>query len=115
MQAGIRLVSGGTDNHLMLVDLTATGRTGKEVEHLLDSANITANKNAIPFDTRSPNVTSGLRLGTPAITTRGMKEAEMKLIASFITDIIERGEEAVETVRENVLALCEKHPLYPGV
>ncbi|MGI5971789.1 MAG: serine hydroxymethyltransferase [Oscillospiraceae bacterium] len=115
MQAGIRLVSGGTDNHLMLVDLTATGRTGKEVEHLLDCANITANKNAIPFDTRNPNVTSGLRLGTPAVTTRGMKEAEMKLIASFITDIIERGEEAVETVRENVLALCEKHPLYPGV
>lgn len=109
---GMRIVSGGTDNHLMLVDLTSTGRTGKEVEALLDAANITVNKNTIPFETRSPFVTSGIRIGTPAVTTRGIKENDMLLIASFISRIAHEGESAVESVKEGVLALCAQHPLY---
>lgn len=109
---GMRIVSGGTDNHLMLVDLTSTGRTGKEVEALLDAANITVNKNTIPFETRSPFVTSGIRIGTPAVTTRGLKENDMLLIASFISRIAQEGEAAVESVKEGVLALCAQHPLY---
>lgn len=109
---GMRIVSGGTDNHLMLVDLTSTGRTGKEVEALLDRANITVNKNTIPFETRSPFVTSGIRIGTPAVTSRGFNESDMLLIASFIAHIVEGGEEAVEEVKKGVLALCEQHPLY---
>lgn len=109
---GMRIVSGGTDNHLMLVDLTSTGRTGKEVEALLDRANITVNKNTIPFETRSPFVTSGIRIGTPAVTSRGFNESDMLLIASFIARIVEGGEEAVEEVKKGVLALCEQHPLY---
>lgn len=108
----MRIVSGGTDNHLMLVDLTSTGRTGKEVEALLDRANITVNKNTIPFETRSPFVTSGIRIGTPAVTSRGFNESDMLLIASFIARIVEGGEEAVEEVKKGVLALCEQHPLY---
>lgn len=109
---GMRIVSGGTDNHLMLVDLTSTGRTGKEVEALLDRANITVNKNTIPFETRSPFVTSGIRIGTPAVTSRGFNESDMLLIASFIARIVEGGEEAVGEVKKGVLALCEQHPLY---
>ncbi len=109
---GMRIVSGGTDNHLILVDLTSTGRTGKEVEALLDRANITVNKNTIPFETRSPFVTSGIRIGTPAVTSRGFNESDMLLIASFIARIVEGGEEAVEEVKKGVLALCEQHPLY---
>ena len=109
---GMRIVSGGTDNHLMLVELTSTGRTGKEVEALLDRANITVNKNTIPFETRSPFVTSGIRIGTPAVTSRGFNESDMLLIASFIARIVEGGEEAVEEVKKGVLALCEQHPLY---
>lgn len=109
---GMRIVSGGTDNHLMLVDLTSTGRTGKEVEALLDAANITVNKNTIPFEARSPFVTSGIRIGTPAVTTRGLKENDMLLIASFISRIAHEGESAVESVKEGVLALCAQHPLY---
>ncbi len=109
---GMRIVSGGTDNHLMLVDLTSTGRTGKEVEALLDRANITVNKNTIPFETRSPFVTSGIRIGTPAVTSRGFNESDMLLIASFIARIVEGGEDAVEEVKKGVLALCEQHPLY---
>lgn len=89
---GIRLVSGGTDNHLMLLDLTGTGVTGKALEALLGQANITVNKNTIPKETLSPFVTSGVRIGTPAVTTRGMKEAEMKQIASLITRVIHEGE-----------------------
>ena len=96
----------------MLVDLTSTGRTGKEVEALLDAANITVNKNTIPFETRSPFVTSGIRIGTPAVTTRGLKENDMLLIASFISRIAHEGESAVESVKEGVLALCAQHPLY---
>lgn len=111
-ERGIRLVSGGTDNHLMLVDLTAKGLTGKELETLLGTANITVNKNVIPFETQSPFITSGIRIGTPAVTTRGMDEADMKEIAGFISDIIEKREEAVGEVKRKVLALCARRPLY---
>ena len=111
-EAGIRLVSGGTDNHLMLLDLTASGRTGKEVEALLDQANITVNKNTIPFETRSPFVTSGIRIGTPAVTTRGLNEADMKEIAGFIARIVNEGEAAVEGVKAGVKTLTDKYPMY---
>ena len=109
---GLRLVSGGTDNHLMLVDLTAKGRTGLEVEQLLDRANITVNKNAIPNDKLSPTVTSGLRIGTPAVTSRGLTEANMTAVGRCIVRIIDEGEAAVDAVREDVLALCRNYPLY---
>ncbi|MBO4368138.1 MAG: serine hydroxymethyltransferase [Clostridia bacterium] len=112
MKRGLRLVSGGTDNHLMLVDLTSTGRTGKDVEKLLDLANITCNKNTIPKETLSPMVTSGIRLGTPAVTTRGMNAADMDEIADMITEVANKGEEAVEGVKERVLSLLAKYPLY---
>ena len=112
VRQGIRLVSGGTDNHLMLLDLTGTGVTGKELEALLGAANITVNKNTIPKETLSPFVTSGVRIGTPAVTTRGMKEPEMVQIAQWISRIIREGEAAVESVKKDVLALCEKFPLY---
>ena len=110
---GVRLVSGGTDNHLMLADCMSRGRTGFEVQELLDAANITANKNTIPFDTQGVKLTSGVRLGTPAVTTRGMKEEEMRTIGRLISDILERGEEAVPVAKEEVLALCRRFPLYP--
>src|SRR6056297_2823769 len=90
---GLRLVSGGTDNHLMLVDLTALGISGKEAETVLDRANITCNKNGIPFDSRSPLVTSGVRLGTPALTTRGMGEAEMAFVAEAILEVLQNAED----------------------
>ncbi len=94
---GARIVSGGTDNHLMLVDLTPLGITGKEAEKWLDEAGITVNKNGIPFDQKSPFITSGIRVGTPAVTTRGMKEAEMRLVAGFIMDVLKsKGDPAVE-------------------
>ena len=109
---GIDLVSGGTDNHLMLIDLRKTGQTGKELEKRLDEANITVNKNTIPFDPKSPFVTSGIRIGTPAVTTRGMKEEQMKEIAACIADVILKGEGALGSVRERVEALCEAFPLY---
>ena len=112
MAHGVKLVSGGTDNHLMLVDLGAEGRTGKEVEALLDAANITANKNTVPGETPSPFVTSGIRLGTPAVTSRGLKEADMELVAGYIARIIAEGEAAVQEVKEGVLTLTEKYPLY---
>ena len=112
MDNGIRLVSGGTDNHLMLVDLNDTGKSGKEVEKLLDAANITVNKNTIPHETRSPFVTSGIRIGTPALTSRGFKEEDMKLIAELITKIIRNGEDAVEEVKAEVIKLTKKYPLY---
>ncbi|MBQ6366469.1 MAG: serine hydroxymethyltransferase [Oscillospiraceae bacterium] len=112
---GIRLVTGGTDNHLMLADCMSRGRTGKEVQDLLDAANITANKNTIPFDTQGVRLTSGVRLGTPAVTTRGMKEEEMKTIARLIAELIEHGEDAVPAAKEEVLALCERFPLYPDL
>ena len=111
---GIRLVSGGTDNHLMLLDLTGTGVTGKQLEALLGMANITANKNTIPKETLSPFITSGVRLGTPAVTTRGMKEPEMVKIAQLITRVVREGEGCTEEVKKEVLALCERFPLYDG-
>ena len=114
VRRGLRLVSGGTDNHLMLVDLTATGRTGKEVEALLDMANITCNKNTIPNETRSPFVTSGVRLGTPAVTTRGMNEADMDAVAAMIASVAFDGKSAVESVRAQALGLLGKYPLYEG-
>ena len=109
---GIRLVSGGTDNHLMLVDLTAQGITGKELEAMLGLAGITVNKNAIPFDTRSPFITSGVRIGTPAVTSRGMDETDMTQIGAWISDVVHRREESVDNVRQKVLELCAKRPLY---
>ncbi len=109
---GIRLVSGGTDNHLMLVDLTAQGITGKELEAMLGLAGITVNKNAIPFDTRSPFITSGVRIGTPAVTSRGMDETDMSQIGAWISDVVHRREESVDNVRQKVLELCAKRPLY---
>ena len=112
VEYGIQLVSGGTDNHLMLIDLRGTGKTGKAAETLLHSANITTNKNAIPFDPEKPFVTSGIRIGTPAVTTRGMKEEDMKTIALCVSEVIKQGEQAVPQVKEKVLALCEKYPLY---
>ena len=112
---GIRLVSGGTDNHLMLADVMSRGRTGAEVQELLDMANITANKNTIPFDTQNVRITSGMRFGSPAVTTRGMKETEMRQIGSMIAQLIEEGEAAVPTVREQAVALCKAFPLYPEI
>lgn len=107
---GIRLVSGGTDNHLMLVDLSEEDVTGKELEERLDEAHITCNKNTIPNDPRSPRVTSGVRLGTPAVTTRGMKEADMDLIAEAIAMVI-RDEGYVSQARRMVETLTKKYPL----
>ncbi len=109
---GLRIVSGGTDNHLMLVDLTQSGVTGLSLQTMLDRANITANKNAIPFDVRNKRETSGIRFGTPAVTTRGMKEAEMEEIGSFICRVAEEGEAAIPSVKEEVCALCRRFPLY---
>ncbi len=111
---GFRLVSGGTDNHLMLVDLTAKGVNGKEAQEALDRAAITVNKNGIPFDTQGPQVTSGIRIGTPAVTTRGMKENEMRLIASYIADVIANinDENKIQAVAAQVKTLCAQFPLY---
>ena len=110
LERGVKIVSGGTDNHLMLVDLTGTNVSGKELEKRLDQAHITCNKNTIPNDPRSPFVTSGVRLGTPAVTSRGMKEQEMDLIAEMIAMVI-RDEKNVEQVKEMVQKLTEKYPL----
>jgi len=112
---GYRLVSGGTDNHLMLIDLTDKGITGKEAGLALDQAGITVNQNMIPFDKRSPMVTSGVRLGTPAITTRGMKEEEMRLIARMIARVLEdiANEGRILEIRKEVQDLCSRFPLYP--
>lgn len=112
LERGVKLVSGGTDNHLMLIDLRGREMTGKELERLLHAANITTNKNAVPFDPRTPFVTSGVRIGTPAVTSRGMKEAQMEQIADFIARVIQQGEEAVEPVKAEVIALCAQFPLY---
>ena len=112
LEEGVNLVSGGTDNHLMLLNLVGTGVTGKQLEKWLDEAHITVNKNAVPNDPEKPFVTSGVRIGTPAVTTRGMKEDDMKIIGKCIADIIRNGEEAIPRVTEQVLALCAAHPLY---
>ena len=115
-EGGIRLVSGGTDNHLMLADTMSLGRTGNEVQELLDAAHITANKNSIPFDTQSVKLTSGMRFGTPAVTTRGMGEDEMRDIGKMIVRMInDDGDEAIDDVKQQVLSLCERFPLYPEI
>lgn len=114
-KSGIRLVSGGTDNHLILADTMSLGRTGMEVQELLDAAHITANKNSIPFDTQSVKLTSGMRFGTPAATTRGMGENEMVEIGSMIVKLINEGDAAVEDVKARVIELCDRFPLYPGL
>jgi len=113
---GFRLVSGGTDNHLMLVDLTDKDVSGKDVQESLDRASITVNKNGIPFDSKGPQVTSGIRIGTPAVTTRGMKEGEMRLIASYIADVVKNisDEKKIKAVAEKVETLCARFPLYQG-
>jgi glycine hydroxymethyltransferase len=110
--AGFPIVSGGTDNHLMLVDVTAKGTTGKQAEHALDAAGITVNKNMIPFDPRKPLDPSGIRIGTPALTTRGMKETEMRQIARWITEVLSHPSDAAVTarVKGGVTELCEQYP-----
>ena len=111
MDRGIKIVSGGTDNHLMLVDLTPFDLTGKDVEHLLDAANITANKNTIPNDPKSAFVTSGIRIGTPAVTSRGLKEEDMETIAEAVALMIKEGESATEKAKALVKSLTDKYPL----
>lgn len=110
---GVKMVSGGTDNHLILLNLTDKNMTGKELEKLLDEVHITVNKNAVPFDKQKPFVTSGIRVGTPAMTSRGMKQAQAKKVASLIADVIERREGAFESVKAEVAKLCKEFPLYP--
>ena len=112
---GLRLVSGGTDNHLMLVDVFSKGITGKAAEAALGKAGITVNKNAIPFDQNPPMVASGIRIGTPAVTTRGMRETEMDLIGDLISRTLKSAEDdrALAMIRAEVEALCRKFPLYP--
>ncbi|MBE6763573.1 MAG: serine hydroxymethyltransferase [Ruminococcaceae bacterium] len=112
MSRGLKLVSGGTDNHLMLLDLRDTGITGKELEARLDEVYITANKNTIPNEPLSPFVTSGVRLGTPAVTSRGLKEADMDLIAGFIADAVTDFEGKADSIRAGVQELCARYPLY---
>ncbi len=109
---GLNLVSGGTDNHLMLLDLRGLELTGKELEHRLDEVHITANKNTVPNEPRSPFITSGVRIGTPAATSRGFKEAEMELIAGWIADVVNDFENSKERITREVIALCERFPIY---
>ena len=111
-ERGVKMVSGGTDNHLILLDLTNTDMTGKELNDLLESMNITVNKNAIPFDPLKPSIASGIRIGTPAITTRGFKEEDCKVIANLIADVIFGRESVRENVMAKVKELTEKYPLY---
>jgi glycine hydroxymethyltransferase len=116
MQRGFRLVSGGTDNHLMLLDLRDTELTGKVAQEALDRARITVNKNAIPFDQRSPFVTSGVRIGTPAVTSRGMKEKEMDVIADLIFRALQKigDTQALAGIGNEVRDLCSQFPIYKG-
>jgi len=117
MKFGFKLVSGGTDNHLILIDLTTKGMTGKEAQELLDKVGITTNKNTIPYDTQKPFITSGLRLGTPPLTTRGMKEGEMREIAGMIAKVLDsKGDTAaLEKAKVQVKELCERFPLYKSM
>ena len=117
MDNEFKLISDGTDNHLMLVDLTNKNVTGKQAEVALDEAGITCNKNMVPFDTRSPFDPSGIRIGTPAITTRGFKESDMKVVADSINKVIENinNKSVIEKVKMDILDLCEKYPLYPNI
>jgi glycine hydroxymethyltransferase len=114
---GYRIVSGGTDNHLFMVDLTSKGLTGKEAQESLEVSGIMINKNLIPFDTKSPNVTSGIRVGTPAVTTRGMKEAEMELIADFIDTVLQKPADVAlqANMRDKVKTLCKRFPFYSRI
>lgn len=112
IERGLRLVSGGTDNHMMLINLVGSGVNGKQLETWLDMAHITANKNSVPNEPLSPSLTSGLRVGTPAVTSRGMKEDDMVKIADMIADIVEGGESAIESVKARAIALCDEHPIY---
>ena len=116
LRRGFNLVSGGTDNHLILVNLNNKDITGKDLEVALDKAGITVNKNTVPFETRSPFVTSGIRIGTPAVTTRGFREAEMDLMAGWIEETVKHSEseKELEAIRAQVLDLCGKFPLYAG-
>src|SRR5262249_45379067 len=111
---GYNLVSGGTDNHLMLVDLRNRKLTGKDAQEALEEAGITTNKNAVPFDDQSPLITSGIRIGTPALTTRGMKEDEMKIIGGWIYEVLSdiKNEKKKREVREHIRDLTKKFPLY---
>jgi glycine hydroxymethyltransferase len=111
---GHKIVSGGTDNHLFLVDLIEKGVTGKDADAALGRANITVNKNTVPNDPRSPFVTSGLRIGTPAVTTRGFKEAEVTDLAAWIADVLEdvNDEAVIARTRQAVLDVCRRHPVY---
>jgi len=111
-EKGFKLVSDGTDNHLMLIDLRNKNITGKDAEKMLDEVGITANKNTIPFETASPFITSGLRIGTPAVTSRGMKEEDMAEIADLISLTLNDFEANQDAVRTRVAALCDKYPLY---
>ena len=113
---GFRIVSGGTDNHLVLIDVQSKGLTGKDCQIALDKANITTNKNTIPFETLSPFVTSGIRIGAPAVTTRGMKEKEMELIGNYIVDVFENinNDNKIAEVKGKVKELCAAYPLYKG-
>ncbi|MDR3262980.1 MAG: serine hydroxymethyltransferase [Clostridiales bacterium] len=115
LKEGVKLVSGGTDNHLMLLNLIGTGTTGKELEHLLDNVRITVNKNTVPNDPEKPFVTSGIRIGTPSVTTRGMKEDDMKVIGKCIAETLRQKTAAEDYVKKEVKNLCEKHPLYKQI
>ncbi|MBQ9514413.1 MAG: serine hydroxymethyltransferase [Clostridia bacterium] len=115
LSLGVKLVSGGTDNHLMLLDLSDKDVTGKDLEEMLDKVNITVNKNAIPFDTQKPFIASGVRIGTPSVTTRGFLEEDCEKIAELITKIINEKENAFDYVKGEVKKLTEKYPLYKGV
>lgn len=114
-EKGFRLVSGGTDNHLMLVDLSGSELTGKVAQETLDKARITVNKNTVPFETRPPFITSGVRIGTPAVTTRGMKEKEMVVIAELIARALNHvgNDSVIRSVADDVRELCKKFPVYP--
>ena len=112
LKLGFNLVSGGTDNHLILIDLRNKNITGKELEDRLDDVGITVNKNSVPFDTEKPSITSGIRIGTPAVTTRGLKEGEMKKIAKLINMTVESYEDKKEEIIKEVAEICAKFPLY---
>jgi glycine hydroxymethyltransferase len=112
--AGFRIISGGTDNHLFMADVYVKGTSGKDAQNFLEAANITVNKNTIPFDTQKPMVASGIRIGTPAVTTRGLREPEMKSIAQFIARVLDSNGDApvIAAVRRDVIALCGRFPIY---
>ena len=113
-EEGVRIVSGGTDNHVFLIDVKGLGLTGKVAEHVLDEVGITVNKNTIPYDQESPFVTSGIRIGTPAVTSRGFKEQEMKEIGKIIADLLKNHEDeaTLTSAKERVKALTDNYPLY---